>query len=79
MSVIGKFKAEDFETAEDGFRNLLSQKMSTAKAELRYVFHSRFVPEGFPDFITEHMYQIWISVEYFGEDNRTISGCSTSM
>ena len=70
MRGIGNFKAEDFEAGEDGFHNLLSQKMGTTKAELRYAIRNRFVPEVFPGVATEQMYQIRIYGEAFGEDNQ---------
>ena len=68
--IIVRFKAEWFEVAEDGFRNLLSQKKGIYKAELRYVIFDRVVPTMFPDVVTERMYQIRLTGEAFGEDNR---------
>ena len=53
---ISKFKAEDFEAADDGFHNLLSHKKGTPKAKLRYIISDRFVPAVFPDVATERMY-----------------------
>ena len=56
VSALGKFKVEDFEATDDGFYSLLSQKMGTDKAEIRYVIRDRVVPEVFPDVATERMY-----------------------
>ena len=70
MTIIGKFKSEYFEAIEDGFRNLLSQKMGTSKSEIRYVICGRVVPAVFPYVATDRMYQIRISGEAFGEDNQ---------
>ena len=69
MSGLGKFKAEDFEAAEDEFHNLLSQKRGKNNSELRYVIRDRVVPEVFLDVMKERMYQIRLSGEAFGEDN----------
>ena len=68
---LGKFKSEGFEADEVGFHNLISQKTGTTNAELRYVIPNRVIQEVSPDFATERMYQIRISGEAFGEDNRT--------
>ena len=69
---LGKFKAEDFETTEDGFHKLFYQKTGTTKVEIKYVIQNKVVPEVLPDVVTEWMYQIWIYGETFGENNRTV-------
>ena len=56
VSDIGKLKAEYFEAAEDGFHNILYQKMGITKADLRYVIHNRVVLVVVPDVATEQMY-----------------------
>ena len=72
VSGLHKSKTEDFEAAEYGFNNLLSQKMGTTKAELRHIIRNRVVPAVLPDVVTEGMYQIRLSREVFGEDNRKV-------
>ena len=67
-----KFKAEYFEADECGFHNLLSQKKGTSKAELRYVIRGRVTLAVLPYFVTEQMYQIWLTREAFGEYNWTV-------
>ena len=62
---LGKSKPEDFEAAEDGFHNLLSQETGTTKAD-----HNKVVLEVFPDVAMERMYQIQLSGDAFGEDNQ---------
>ena len=44
VSGLGKFKVDYFEVSEDGLHNLLSQKMGTTKADLRYIIRNRVVP-----------------------------------
>ena len=69
VSGLGKSKEEEFIASDDSFYNLLSQKMGTTKADIRYVIRDRVVMKVFPDVAMERMYQIWISGEAFGEDN----------
>ena len=56
VSGLGKFKAEDFEAAKDGFNNLLSYKLGTTKADLRYVIRNSIVLEVFPYVAMGRMY-----------------------
>ena len=72
MRGIGKFKAEYFDSAEDGFHNLLSQKMGKTKSDLRCVICNRVVTEVFPDVAMERMHQIRLSREAFCKDNHTV-------
>ena len=72
VSGLGKSNEEEFKASNDGFYNLLSQKMGTTKADIRYVIRDRVVMKVLPDVATERMYQIRISGEAFGEDNSTL-------
>ena len=72
MRGIGKFKVEYFDSAEDGFHNLLSQKMGKTKSDLRCVICNRVVTEVFPDVAMERMHQIRLSREAFCKDNHTV-------
>ena len=65
MRSLGKLKSEDSEAAENGFHNLISQKMGTTKAEIRYVIRGRVVQSVCLDVVTERMYQIRITLEAF--------------
>ena len=48
VSGIGKFKSEYFESTEDSFYNLLSQKTVKTMADLRHIICNRVVLSLFP-------------------------------
>ena len=72
VSGIGKFKVEEFEANEYGFRKLLSRNNGTYKAELRYLIRDRVVPEVFKDVATKQMHHIRLSGESFGDENQKV-------
>jgi hypothetical protein len=55
---LGKFDPDNFDTYEDAFLNLLSQKYGIQKEPLCYIVHPDVVPIDFSSPQEEHMFQL---------------------